>query len=282
MMKNRPRPVSLFINLSITSCVTAVSILAAPDPAAAQGGKEPAQAAVPKVSAKSATENQTASANPPAAGSPEANKPPELPPAVLEEAQRLYQFGQEAFTKKRYDVAFGSFNRVYQLTKSPDLLYNLAKVAIKLDQKEVAVGYYRQYLSSHPADEAAVQKEMDELTGGPPPPPPQPQALTAPPATEPAIPRWVPWALIGGGGGLLGISLGLLVAGGISPAETAADQTQRRGMLATGGVLGGIGLAAAAGGIYLKVREKNASRPAASASLHLLPFGTGLQLAGSF
>lgn len=279
MMKNRPRPVLLFINLSLTACVTAISTLAAPERACAQGEKAQAPAATTAtVSTNPATANPAASANPPAGGTAAANKPPELPPAVLEEAQRLYQFGQDAYTKKRYDVAFGSFNRVYQLTKSPDLLYNLAKVAIKLDQKEVAIGYYRQYLSSHPPDEATVQKEMDALTGGPPPPP---QALTAP-APEPAIPRWVPWALIGGGGGLLGISLGLLVAGGISPAETAADQTQRRGMLATGGVLGGIGLAAAAGGIYLKVREKSATKPATSASLHLLPMGTGVQLAGTF
>lgn len=286
MMKNRPRPVSLFINLSITACVTAISTFAAPDPAAAQGGKEPVPAVTPAapapVSTNSATATTTTSANPPAAGAAAASKPPELPPAVLEEAQRLYQFGQDAYTKKRYDVAFGSFNRVYQLTRSPDLLYNLAKVAIKLDQREVAVGYYRQYLSTHPADEATVQKEMDELTGGPPPPPAQPQALTAPPPSEAAIPRWVPWALIGGGGGLLGISLGLLVAGGISPADTAADQTQRRGMLASGGVLGGIGLAATVGGVVLKLREKNANKPAASASLSLAPLGTGLQLAGTF
>lgn len=291
MMKNRPRPVSLFINLSLAGCITAISTLAASDRAAAQGGKEPAAApATPAVvSTNSAPAIPITSANSPAGGqAAEAKKPPDLPPAVLEEAQRLYQFGQEAYTKKRYDAAFGSFNRVYQLTKSPDLLYNLAKVAIKLDQREVAVGYYRQYLSSHPADEAAVQKEMDELTGGPPPPPP-PQVLTAP-AGEAAIPRWVPWALIGGGTGLLGISLGLLVAGGISPADTAADQAQRRGMLASGGVLGGIGLAATVGGVVLKLRDQNANKnanksankPAASASLHLLPFGTGLQLAGTF
>lgn len=293
MMKNRPRPSSLFINLSLTACVTAISTLAAPERAFAQGGQAPAAtsattpgpapAATPSptpapASTNSATATPAASANP-AGGTAPANKPPELPPAVLEEAQRLYQFGQEAYNKKRYDVAFGSFNRVYQLTKSPDLLYNLAKVAIKLDQKEVAIGYYRQYLSSHPPDEATVQKEMDELTGGPPPPPPQ--ALTAP-AGEATIPRWVPWALIGGGTGLLGISLGLLVAGGISPADTAADQAQRRGMLASGGVLGGIGLAATVGGVVLKLREKSANKPAASASLHLLPMGTGLQLAGTF
>jgi tetratricopeptide (TPR) repeat protein len=203
---------------------------------------------------------------------------------VLEEAQRLYQFGQDAYTKGRYDVAFGSFNRVYQLTRSPDLLYNLAKVALKLDQKEVAIGYYRQYLSSHPADEAEVQKEMDALGGGPAPAP----APAAPPPPQPSdsdgkMPRWVPWAMIGGGTGLLGISLGLLLAGGISPAETAADQAQRRAMLAAGGVLGGIGLAATVGGVVLKVREKNA-RPVAAARtmMALAPWGAGMQLVGSY
>lgn len=251
----------------VPAVVLGASVLAFSLVASAQ-----APAAAPPPSEAQSSTTATTATNP---------KPP-LPAGVMEEAQRLYRFGQDAYTRGRYDVAFGSFNRVYQLTKSPDLLYNLAKVALKLEQKEVAVGYYRQYLSSHPADEATVQKEMDALTGGPA-PAQAPAGVVAPiAAAEPTVPRWVPWSLIGGGAGLLGISLGLLLAGGISPAESAADQTQRRSMLAAGGVLGGIGLAATVGGVVLKLREKSAARSAPTASLSLAPWGAGLQLAGTY
>lgn len=280
MIKNCTARIALSVGLAGSLFLAALAT-----EARAQGGTA-APAATP---APAATAAPTAT---PAAGSPQpapggtaatAPKAPALPAGVLEEGQRLYQFGQDAYSKGRYDVAFGSFNRVYQLTKSPDLLYNLAKVALKLDQKEVAIGYYRQYLSSHPPDEAEVQKEMDALTGGPAPAPAPVAAPSAPSDSETKVPRWVPWAMIGGGAGLLGISLGLLVAGGISPAETAADQTQRRAMLAAGGVLGGIGLAATVGGVVLKVRDKSAKPATAARTLMALaPWGAGLQLVGTY
>ncbi len=208
----------------------------------------------------------------------------EIPPAVLEEATRIYKLGQEAYSKGRYDSAFTSFHHAYQMTKAPDLLYNLAKVSVKLGQREVAVGYYRQYIAGHPADEAAVQKELDDLLVA------SPLGTTAQPATaaattpaaEPEIPRWVPWAMIGGGAGFLGVSIGLLVAGGISPADTAADQSQRRAMLASGGVLGGIGLAATIGGAVLKLRMGKPAEAPKTARVFLAPAGLGLQLVGSY
>ena len=228
----------------------------------------------------------------PAAGTPtqgtstqgtsvEAAKPlSDVPPAVLEEAAQIYKLGQEAYEKGRYESAFTSFHQAYQMTKSPDLLYNLAKVAVKLNQTEVAIGYYRQYLAKHPADEATVQKELDALLVSSP--------ISAPIArpvesdSEPNIPRWVPWTMIGGGVGFLGISLGLLVAGGISPADTPADQTQRRGLLASGGVLCGIGVAATVGGVVLKMRQKKQNVPPSTARLFLSPNGLGLQLVGNY
>ena len=281
MIKHCTPRIVLSVGLAGSLCLTALAT-----EVRAQGGTAaPAATPAPAATAAAPAAAPGTGATQPAAGGTAATapKPPPLPAGVLEEAQRLYQFGQDAYGKGRYDVAFGSFNRVYQLTKSPDLLYNLAKVALKLDQKEVAIGYYRQYLSSHPPDEAEVQKEMDALTGGAAPAPAPVAPTPAPSDGETKVPRWVPWAMIGGGAGLLGISLGLLLAGGISPVETAADQTQRRAMLAAGGVLGGIGLAATVGGVVLKVREKSA-RPATAARtmMALAPWGAGLQLVGTY
>jgi hypothetical protein len=74
----------------------------------------------------------------PAAASKPAESPSALPPAVLEEAARIYQMGQDAYGKGRYESAFTSFHHAYQMTKAPDLLYNLAKVSVQLGQREVA------------------------------------------------------------------------------------------------------------------------------------------------
>ena len=247
---------------------TLLTCLSISDTALAQGDQ-----AVPA----SQPPSTTPTANPPSV--PPGSGAAALPPAVLEEAQRIYQMGQDAYSKGRYDSAFTSFHHAYQMTKAPDLLYNLAKVSTKLGQKEVAVGYYRQYLAGHPADEVTVQKELDDLQG--------PVVATPIPATpsdpvaEPQIPRWVPWAMIGGGAGLLGISIGLLVAGGITPADTSADQAQRRAMLASGGVLGGIGLAATVGGVVLRLRDKRSTAPK-TAQIFLAPSGLGLQLVGTY
>jgi len=234
--------------------------------------------AVPASPQPSATPTTMPSNAAPSNAAP-SNAAASLPPAVLEEAQRIYQMGQDAYSKGRYDSAFTSFHHAYQMTKAPDLLYNLAKVSTKLGQKEVAVGYYRQYLAGHPADEVTVQKELDDLQG-----PVVATAVSATasdPAAEPQIPRWVPWAMIGGGAGLLGISIGLLVAGGITPVDSSADQAQRRAMLASGGVLGGIGLAATVGGVVLRLRDKRSTAPK-TAQLFLAPSGLGLQLAGTY
>ena len=223
---------------------------------------------------------------------------PAMTPEVQAEAARQYELGQKAFQTGQYEIAQAAFSRSYTLSKEPDLLYNMAKVALRLNQRQVALGYYREYISHHPKDEVKIQKEIERLTeviesergdgayntASP--------AAPAVPATTPNvepdplnIPRWVPWALIGGGIVLVGTSLGLLVAGGVTPAETSADQAQRRSMLAVGGVLGGIGLGAGIGGILLRVRERNLHKAAAvapAAQVLLLPMGTGLQLVGSF
>ncbi len=274
-------PTHSFRTLSLGIWLAGVSISTA---ASAQGGQAakaslPASPATPAATAPPATAPPAAPTSDAAAAAAAHGAAP-LPPAVLEEAQRIYQMGQDAYSKGRYDSAFTSFHHAYQMTKAPDLLYNLAKVSTKLGQKEVAVGYYRQYLAGHPSDEVAVQKELDDLLG----PAALVPAAAPPPAdssSEPQIPRWVPWAMIGGGAGLLGISLGLLVAGGITPADTSADQAQRRAMLASGGVLGGIGLAATVGGVVLRLRDKKTPVPN-TAQVFLAPSGLGLQLVGTY
>jgi hypothetical protein len=88
--------------------------------------------------------------------------------------------------------------------------------------------------------------------------------------------------MIGGGAGLLGISIGLLVAGGITPADTAADQAQRRAMLASGGVLGGIGLASTIGGAVLRLRMGKSTNQPKTAQMFLSPAGLGFQLVGTY
>ena len=238
------------------------------------------QGALPPASTETTAPDKTATEAAAQPADPNATNPaPSLPPAVLEEAQRIYKMGQDAYQKGRYESAFNSFQQAYQLTNAPDLLYNLAKVANRLGQKEVAVGYYKQYLAGHPEDEAAVQKELDDYLGQNAVVKPLPQAPE--PQADPQVPRWVQWALIGTGAGLLGLSVGLLVAGGVTPAETAADQTQRRSMLASGGVLGGIGLAATVGGVVLRLRSNRVPAPKTT-RLWVSPTGNGILITGIY
>lgn len=195
-----------------------------------------------------------------------------LSPEKLALAQRHYQRGEQAFRERKYDVSLDEFTTAYEISKEPDLLYNLHKVAIKLGQKEMALSYLREYRSHRPpAEQPAIDKEMAEVAAAdlkpesvaeveppaPPPPPPAP-----PPAPEPTElsrpPRTAGLTLLSVGGAFVASGAVLLGIGASASADSAAASTQQRGMLVTGGFLVGTGAMALVGGLVITLKSRGA------------------------
>ena len=170
----------------------------------------------------------------------------------LAEAKLHFQAGVKAFESGVYPTAAAEFQAAYRLSKRPDLLYNLARVAETMGQPSQAIDYLEGYLRDRPdaKDRAQVRKDMERLrrlmqaerevqaapvpeqplTPQPvTPKPPQPVAPpVAPQPTAPAaptlwqkLPPWPALTLMGGGTLLLITGFGL---GGA--ALSTADQVQ--------------------------------------------------------
>lgn len=69
------------------------------------------------------------------------------------EARALFQAGSMAYAAGRYEDALESFERAYQLSPRPDLLYNLGQACDRLRMDETALGYFRSYLAEAPSAE---------------------------------------------------------------------------------------------------------------------------------
>ncbi len=208
--------------------------------------------------------------------------PPVLPvlkPEDLAIATHHFEQGEKAFNEGRYEEALNEFTTSYEISKQPDLLYNLSKVAIKLSQKDMAIGYLQELVRLRPSEQAQIDKEIAELNAPPPPPKPEPPvALVVPVPTES---RWLAkrragLALIGTGAIFLATGGALLSAMVAVPQDSGASATQHTSMLTTGAFLAATGAVALLGGIVITVKRKSDSRVA------LLPTGTGLILLGQF
>lgn len=196
-----------------------------------------------------------------------------LSPEKLALAQRHFQRGEQAFRERKYDVSLDEFTTAYEISREPDLLYNLHKVALKLGQKEMALSYLREYRSHRPpADQPAIDKEMADVAAAdvkpetaadiepvapppppplPPPPPPEPTELTRPPRTAGLTLLSLGGAFVASGAVLLGL-------GASTTADSAAATTQQRGMLVTGGFLVGTGAMALVGGLVITLKSRGA------------------------
>ena len=82
-----------------------------------------------------------------------ADEPPPTPEQI-EAAKKAYAEGKRLFDAKKYVEAVEKFKESYRLSKNPLLLYN---VGFTLDQKgdrDMALFYYKKFLSDAPADAA--------------------------------------------------------------------------------------------------------------------------------
>lgn len=81
------------------------------------------------------------------------------------EARTFYLRGVAMYGRGHYDAAMQAFGTALGFRELPEIYYNMAVTAARLDRNEEAVGYYREYvrLAPNAADRGAVEREMARL-----------------------------------------------------------------------------------------------------------------------
>ena len=77
-----------------------------------------------------------------------------------------FQKGEVRFSQTEYLLAVEHFKLSYDITKSPEILYNIAMCYEKLQENEQAVAYYNDYLQLHDAEDADEVKAKIVALGG--------------------------------------------------------------------------------------------------------------------
>ena len=68
----------------------------------------------------------------------------------IAQAKKAFNAGTEAYENGNFEVALARFRRAYELTHSPDLLYNIATVSDRLRHDEEALEAYEGYIEARP------------------------------------------------------------------------------------------------------------------------------------
>jgi hypothetical protein len=197
------------------------------------------------------------------------------------EARALFEAGSTAFEDARYADALGHFQRAYELSERPRLLYNIGLAADRLRRDEIALEAFEQFLAEvpdHPrrrdvrARVEVLREAVERGTQAPaqvdeePVPDDAPSESAAPEDANasPIADRGEPDAGTGvGGATIAGASVlgGLGVAGvvvavtGIAGAGECVDMVgttcveERKTNWTAVGVYGGLGIAAIAGAV---------------------------------
>ena len=85
--------------------------------------------------------------------------------ARIAEAKKSFAVGTQAYAEGEFEVALASFRRAYELTGSPDLLFNVATVSDRMRRDEDALEAYEAYLQARPdsADREHVEGRIEVL-----------------------------------------------------------------------------------------------------------------------
>lgn len=224
-------------------------------------------------------------------------------PTELEQktAQQHYQAGVMFFQAENWNAARAEFEAAYQLTKYPDLLYNLAKIAEKQGRTADEVRYLEEYLASKPQDSETVRARLAVIRPGV-----QAAGTTAGGTTSGSQASSLPWPAIGiAAGGVAFLIIGIACGGAaLDAASTVASPTnngkpfnadlfatQERGKQLSAAaiafdVMGGLALAAGGGWIgywvYQRQQQKKLAAPPMTALVPFGPGGPGVGVVGSF
>lgn len=85
--------------------------------------------------------------------------------ALSREARTFYLRGVAMYGRGHYDAAMQAFGTALGFRELPEIYYNMAVTAARLNRNEEAAGYYREYvrLAPNAADRGAVEREMARL-----------------------------------------------------------------------------------------------------------------------
>lgn len=85
--------------------------------------------------------------------------------AVIAKAKKAFAAGTRAYAEGDFETALERFRRAYELTGSPDLLYNIATVSDRMRLDEDALRAYEGYLEARPesADREHVESRIEVL-----------------------------------------------------------------------------------------------------------------------
>ena len=85
--------------------------------------------------------------------------------ARIADAKKAFAIGTRSYANGEFETALASFRRAYELTGSPDLLYNIATVSDRMRRDEEALEAYEGYLEARPksADREHVASRIDVL-----------------------------------------------------------------------------------------------------------------------
>lgn len=224
-----------------------------------------------------------------------------------EEARTLFSLGSTAYDEGRFADALDYFQRAYDLSQRPQLLFNVGQAADRLRQDRRALEAFEAFLAAVPnapqreaivARVAILRASIERAEAAP----------AAPPAVEPPAPvvapepvpvpvddgrSAVPGVVIASGGGavlVVGVVFLALGMGDANDVEGAPDGTPFADVadaydraptrITVGSILAGVGLAATATGIVLAARSGRRDDDRAALELRATP--GGLLLRGSF
>ncbi len=213
------------------------------------------------------------------------------------EARKLYLEGDKAYAEARYEAALDAFQRAYELSSRPALLYNIGNAFERLGRHREAADTLREYLPhAKRSEKATIEKRIENLekraaeeekAAAKPEPEPDPEPKPAPrPEPAPAEPPPEPerpapvlgYVLVGVGGAAI---LGGAIAGGLAlgarsdadagcnesggkrlctaEASDAIDRDRTLSLIAD--VSFGVGLIAAGVGVYLILDSNGKEQP---------------------
>ncbi|MGB8330775.1 MAG: tetratricopeptide repeat protein, partial [Polyangiales bacterium] len=90
---------------------------------------------------------------------------PDSDGAKIAEAKAAFDVGSRAYADGEFESALASFRRAYELTGSPDLLYNIATVSDRMRRDQEALEAYEGYLAARPksTDREHVEGRIEVL-----------------------------------------------------------------------------------------------------------------------
>ncbi len=92
-----------------------------------------------------------------------------LPPSqdeLTQEARTFFERGVAMFHRRRYEAAMAAFTAAYNFARLPEVIYNLAVTAERLERTQDAIDYFREYARSLPRESAErpmIDRRVEQL-----------------------------------------------------------------------------------------------------------------------